>query len=215
MVRERRLLSGDLKSALEGEVSQLQAEEAAGATRAERAADPTLQPVPAAPPAAKRDAQATLDALSAIPPEVVTPILILALDLLVKRGVQAATNKETAQRFALTADERQQLGEVWLPVVKLYMPQLAIHPLIAAGGYTALVYALKALPEGGLDAVLGGFGGAAAPPAVSPDVPSTTAELVNPPVQNADAVLDMVRQQADELKRQKEELARKGTAATA
>lgn len=185
--------------ALADEVARLEREEAAAATKAEKAADPSLnQPTANVPAGGGADqVRAQVEALQALPPELATPILIAGLDLVGRRVALWAGGEEAGQRYALTKDERELLNEVWLPVVRHYLPQLAVHPLLAAGGVTALVYALKALPEGGLEAVLGGNGGAAAPRAAQP--PPMPNDLLKKQEPTADAVLELARQKAEEL----------------
>lgn len=221
------MTEAELAAALNDEVSSLQREEAANATKAERAADPTLAlpaPAPAAPEAAgtANQARAAMGALTALPPELITPILIAALDLVGRRIAQWLGGEKAGERYALKADERELLNEVWLPVIKMYLPQLQVHPLLAAGGFTALIYGLKALPEGGLEAVLGGAGGVPVPRAVAPPQqpqpahvpvqkfepparpapPATPQQLVNPPA--PDPVLALAQKKQAELKVKRE-----------
>jgi hypothetical protein len=192
-----------LEQELAATVQQLEAEEAATATRAERAADPALAAAAraaavqqqAAPPPA---APAEVATLASLPPEVITPILVLGLDVAVKRLALYLADEKTSERYALSADERKLMVEVWLPAVRHYSSLISVHPLALGIAGTISVYGMKALPEGGLEAVLGGTGQGPAPRA-----PSSTAELLQPApaptTPQADPVLEAARQHAAAL----------------
>lgn len=202
-----------LSDALTEEVKRIQVEESATATKAERLADPSIAPPSPAPAAAAPTTAAKPNAaevLQSLPPELVTPLLVMALDIVVRKVATWVSSEEAAARLALTADEHQQLAKVWAPIVAFYLPQLSVHPLVAAIGTTGLIYGLKALPEGGLEAALAGAAGGPAPQAVS------TASLVKPngePKPAVDPVLALAEQQAEELKRQRERDASKAVSA--
>jgi hypothetical protein len=192
------VVTPEAKAALEAEVRRLEAEEAASATPAERRAAETLNATaPGAAPAtaaAAPSAAALTATLAALPPEVITPLVVLALDRVVRAGAAWLGDEQSAQRYACTAEERQFLVDAWLPAVRHYSQLVTVHPLALGLMGTAVVYGTKALPPGGLEAVLqGGDGGQPAPAAVSP------AALVNAPKPSGDAVLELVRQQAAEL----------------
>lgn len=185
----------DLEAALKDEVSRLENVEAVTATKADRAADPTIPP----PPATKANqVEASLQALQNLPPELATPMLVAMLDIAVRRIATWLGAK--GDKFALQPEEHEMLNRVWLPVVKFYLPQLGIHPLYAALGMTAGVYALKALPEGGLNAVLAGNGGAAASQAAP-----TPQQLVNKPAPPPDEVLRRAQEEARSRRTEREQ----------
>lgn len=210
-------MSDSVAAALAEEMRRMQSAEAAGATRAERAEDPTLIAPPQQPeaaPGAAAQAKAMMQTLSALPPQVVTPILVLTLDLIVRRAALWKGGEAARDRYSLTDEERQMLVEVWTPVVALYMPQLNIHPLFAAGGFTTLVYALKseALSAGGLETLLlGGKGAQPDPrtPEPAPTPPVSTAELMAQQAAQsapADSVLEKVKAKTEELKTKRGEV---------
>lgn len=133
----------NLESALQQEVARVTAEEQATASRAEKAGDAAAAPKPD-----DSEARKALATLAALPPEVVTPILVAALDVLMVRVAD--------EKWRLSSDERQLMIEVWTPAVRHYMPSISVHPLTLAIAGTGLVYGMKTLPPGALGNLLGG-----------------------------------------------------------
>lgn len=151
----------DLKAALGEEVRRLDAEETASATRVERAGDAAAAlPTPPERP-------------SAMPPSPATPVgegagFDQAVSLLSQMGedqiaalaltlVDVIVTKKFGERYALTSAERERLQTAAVPVVRLYLPNISVHPVTGLLLVAIATYAMK-LPEGVLASVLGGAG---------------------------------------------------------
>ena len=167
------------------EVARVEAEESAGRSRVERAGDEAVTPPPAPAPApgaaadTSDEAAAVLEQLEALPPELMTAILVVGLDLLVPRLASlAGASDEKVARLALPEREQQNLVKVWTPAIKFYSPRLPAllkHPLALPVAMTGLIYGMKTLPPGASLSQLLGGGARGSASGATPENPTPSA----------------------------------------
>lgn len=172
-----------LEAALQQTAARHAAEVAAAQSRVERAGDAagaagsSAPAAPVSPPGAPAVTAEALESLiDTLGPEQVTALGVVVMDVIVVRLF--------GPKAELTASEREKIAIAAVPVLKLYLPQLKVHPLTALGAVVLAIYGSKALPEGvGLAALLGG--GAKGPaPEGQPD--ARAAEIAaTPPVDHS------------------------------
>lgn len=143
----------NLEAALAEEVRSVDAEETASATRAERAGEAarTPPPVPGAAPGAEVDgADALLSVVESLGEEQIAGLAVVVMDVFV--------TKYAGAKYELTAAERAKIAVAAVPVIRLYLPNIKMHPVTALALTAGAVYGAKALPAGGIASLLGGVG---------------------------------------------------------
>lgn len=173
-------MAESLSEALAEEVRRVDAEETASATKAERAGDAAAAPVPvqkfekpgtpAAPPEAPPNSERASAPVSPASPTPANTDVVDDADLvsiLEQVGenevaqlaivlMDVVVTKRFGEKFALTEKERQRLQRAAIPVVRLYLPDIKVHPLTGFALVAAATYGVKTLPEGALAQALGG-----------------------------------------------------------